>query len=114
MGKASEEWKGKWKTGRKLCVGRSQVLQKVNQIVIVLMMKKIPISLQSTHSVMCIRVISHRPNKNNSASACRHRAAVVTALPQRACSSVDEATHGEAKGLIQYKVLFYRGNIRKK
>lgn len=69
MGKASEEWKGKWKTGRKLCVGRSQVLQKVNQIVIVLMMKKIPVSLQSTHSVVCIRVISHRPNKNNSASA---------------------------------------------
>lgn len=98
MGKASEEWKSKGEIGRKLHVGRSQVLQKVNQTVIVLMMKKISVSLQSTLSVTCIRVISSSPNKNNSVIACRHCAAEVTALPQRACSSVDEAIHGEAKG----------------
>ena len=114
MGKTSDEWKRKGEIGRKVHMSRSQVLQKVNQIVIELMMKNISVSLQSTLSVMCIRVIPSSPNKNNSVIACKHCAAVATALPQRACTSVDEATQGEVKGLLQYNVPFYRGNIRKR
>lgn len=87
-------------------MSRSQVLQKVNQAVIVLMMKKVSVSLQSTLSVMCIRVIPSSSNKNNSVRACRHCAAVATALPRRTCSSVDEATQGEVKGLLEYNVPF--------
>ena len=44
-------------------MSRSQVLQKVNQVVIALMMKKVSVSPQSTLSVMRIRVIPSSSNR---------------------------------------------------
>lgn len=82
MGKNSQEWKSKEEIGRKVYIGRGQVLQKVIQIVIVLMMKKISVNLQSTLSAMCIEVIFSSPNKNNIAIARRRCAALAPALPQ--------------------------------
>lgn len=48
----------------------SNILQKVNEIVAVLMMKKISVSLQCILSVMCAKVIPNKPNKNSNIIAC--------------------------------------------
>lgn len=71
----------------------------MNQTAVLLMIKKIPLSLQSTLSLGCIRVIPSSPTRITLRASTVQ--AVARDLPHRVCSSVEEAAQGDVKELLQ-------------